>query len=92
MATANFNINAENGWTAVTAAGVDFIRIRTNTPRHAFFVTTSPTLPAASVIGYKVLGEEFFVDVPVSDNFYVRFEPNLPQDTRVDVFYILTTP
>lgn len=46
MATANFNLDAEDGWTAVTAAGVDFIRIRSNTNNHAFFVTSAASPPA----------------------------------------------
>ncbi len=90
MATANFNINAEDGWTAVTAAAVDFIKIRSNTPGHAFYVTTGSSTPANTVIGYKIQGEEFWCDVPVADNFYVRVLENLPQNTRFDVFYVLT--
>lgn len=88
MATANFFIDAEDGWTAVTSAGVDFIRIRSNTPKHAFFVTTGSSTPAATVTGYKVTCEDFWVDVPVTDNFYVRVAENLPQETRFDVFSV----
>lgn len=90
MATANFFINAEDGWTAVTSAGVDFIQIRSNTPNHAFFITTSPSAPASSVVGYKVTCESFWCDVPVADNFYVRLAENLPQNTRIDVFFVST--
>lgn len=93
MATANFSIDAEDGWVAVTSAGVDFIRIRSNTPKHAFFVTTDASTPASTVIGYKQQCDDgFWCDVPVTDNFYVRVAENLPQDTRIDVFYVLTTP
>jgi hypothetical protein len=92
MATANFSIDAEDGWTAVTSAGVDFIKIRSNTNKHAFFVTTNPTTPASTVIGYKVTCEDFWCDVPVADNFYVRVMENLPQETRFDVFFVATTP
>ena len=88
MATANFFIDAEDGWTAVTSASVSFIRIRSNTPKHAFFVTTGQSTPASTVIGYKVTCEDFMVDVPVSDNFYVRVAENLPQETRFDVFSV----
>jgi hypothetical protein len=92
MATANFFIDAEDGWVAVTSAGVDFIRIRSNTPKHAFFVTTGVSLPAASVIGFKTICDEFWCNVPVGDNFYVRTQENLPQETRIDVFYVPTGP
>lgn len=92
MATANFFIDAEDGWTAVTAAGVDFIRIRSNTPNHAFYVTTGSETPASTVIGYKVHCDDFWCDVPVTENFYVRTIENLPQETRFDVFYVATTP
>lgn len=90
MATANFNINAEDGWTAVTAAAASFIRIRSNTPNHAFFVTTGSTPPAATVIGYKVQCDDFWCDVavPTGELYYVRASENLPQNTRFDVFYI----
>lgn len=92
MATANFSIDAEDGWTEVTSAGVDFIRIRSNTPSHAFYVTTGSSTPATTVIGYKVQCDDFWCDVPVTDNFYVRVIENLPQETRFDVFYVATTP
>ncbi len=206
MATANFSINAEDGWVAVTSAATDFIHIRSNTPNHAFFVTSAATLPAnantpavaatgvitfggqpiadetvtvgtdvfvfkaaaagalevtiggtaaitrdnltakinsnstvvtalssgstlinltavtagtagnsivlteaatnvtvsgagtlaggaaaiIAVIGYKVQCEEgFWVNVTNSDNYYVRIQENVPQNTRIDVFYVL---
>lgn len=92
MATANFFIDAEDGWTAVTSDGVDFIRIRSNTPKHAFYVTTGDTTPAATVIGYKVQCDDFWCDVPVAENFYVRTIENLPQETRFDVFFVTTSP
>lgn len=91
MATANFSIDAEDGWVAVTSAGTNFVRIRSNTPNHAFFVTSAASLPAATVTGYKVqCAEGFWVDVPNTDNYYVRIPENLPQETRIDVFFILT--
>ncbi len=88
MATANFFIDAEDGWTAVTAADVGFIRIRSNTPKHAFFVTTSATAPASTVIGYKVQCDEFWADIrnAAGDFYWVRVAENLPQETRFDVF------
>jgi hypothetical protein len=93
MATANFFIDAEDGWTQVTSGDVDFIRIRSNTPKHAFFVTTGSTTPASSVIGYKVICDDFWVDVPTTTGefYYVRLMENIPQETRIDVFYIATT-
>ncbi len=51
MATANFSINAEDGWVAVTAAATNFIRIRSNTPNHAFFVASAAALPANTTSG-----------------------------------------
>lgn len=95
MATANFDVKTVGAggiWFAVTSAGVDFIRIRSNTPGHAFFVTNGSSTPSASVIGYKVDCDDFWVDVPVADNFYVRTPTNVPPDTRIDVFYLPTTP
>lgn len=90
MATANFDIDAEDGWVAVTSGGVDFIRITSNTPKHAFFVTNDSSTPAATVIGYKVHCDDFWCDVPVTGNFYVRVPGNVPQNTRIDVFYVAT--
>lgn len=92
MTTANFDLDAEDGWVAVTSAGVDFIRIRSNTPNHAFFITTGSSTPANTVIGFKQHCDEFWCDVPVTDNFYIRLAENVPQPTRIDVFYVLTTP
>lgn len=94
MATANFNphtLGVGGNWFAVTSAGVDFIRIRSNTNNHPFFVTTGSSLPAQSVVGYKVSDcDEFWVDVPVADNFYVRCPTNIPPNSRIDVFYVLS--
>jgi len=90
MATANFSIDAEDGWTEVTSASTSFVKIRSNSPSHAFFVTTGSSTPAASVVGYKVQCEEFWCDVTVADNYYVRVAENLPQETRFDVFFVLT--
>lgn len=89
MATANFNIDAEDGWTQVVPAAAAFVKIRSNTPKHAFYVTTSATAPAADVIGYKVHCEDFWVDVSSTDPYWVRVIENLPQETRFDVFYLL---
>ena len=89
MATANFDIAAADGWVAVTAAAVDFIRIRSNTPNHAIFISTGSTAPASTVVGYKIIGDDdFWCNVPVADNFYVRTAENLPHKTRVDVFSV----
>lgn len=88
MATANFNINAEDGWVSVTPASTTTVKIRSNTPRHAFFVTTSATTPDADEIGYKVHCSEFWVDVTSSEAYFVRVAENLPQETRFDVFYL----
>lgn len=92
MATANFDIDAEDGWVAVTSGGAAFIKIRSNTPNHPFFVTTGSSAPAASVIGFKVHCEEFWCDVSTTENYYVRTLENLPQNSRIDVFYIAPTP
>jgi len=91
MATANFEIKAEDGWTAVTSADNSFIRIRSNTPNHAFFVTTGSSLPAATVIGYKVQCKEFWCNVAAGTGvrYYVRTAEGRPTPTnRIDVFTI----
>lgn len=87
MATANFNINAEDGWVAVTSAGVNFIAINTNSG-HPFYVTDSATPPAGSKRGYKVCHGEFKCDTPIANLVYVKMIENVPQDTIVDVFYL----
>jgi hypothetical protein len=88
MATANFNLDAEDGWTVVTSGGAAFIRIRQNVKSHPFFVTSSGSAPAATVIGYKVECEDFWVDVETDEEYYVRVEGNVPQNYRIDVFTI----
>ncbi len=88
MATANIDLDAEDGWVAVVTGGCDFVRIRSNTPGHAFFVTNAGSTPAATVIGYKVQCDDFWCDVPINDNVYVRTAENVPQQTRIDVFYV----
>lgn len=88
MATANFNIKPADGWVEITTAGVSFIKVRSNTPRHAFFITDSVSAPASTVIGYKVDCEEFCCDAPVSGKFYVRCHDNQPQNVRIDVFTV----
>jgi len=88
MATANLYIDAEDGWVQVAEGPVAYIRIRSNTPSHPFFVTTGNTTPASTVVGYKVTCADFCVDVEVAENYYVRTAENLPQETRFDVFFI----
>lgn len=92
MATANFNINAEDGWIEVVGVGSDFVRISSNTSRHAIFVTDGTTTPAASVIGYKIICDEFWCNTTNPNKYYVRVASNVPQETLVDVFYIATAP
>jgi hypothetical protein len=90
MATANFSIKAEDGWVAVTSADNSFIRIRSNTPNHAFFVTSGTSAPADTVIGYKVICHEFWCNVAAGANvrYYVRTLENRPAQNRIDVFTI----
>lgn len=90
MATANFLIAPEDGWIAVTSAGVDYIRIRSNTTNQPFFITTDSTPPAASVQGYKVDCGEICIDSPVADNFYVRAGDTVAGKSRFDVFFVAT--
>lgn len=90
MATANFSITPADGWVAVTSAGTNYFRVRSNTPNHAFFVTSAASTPAATVVGYKVHCHDFKVNVANSQNYYVRVVQELPEATRIDVFYILT--
>lgn len=87
MATANFNIQPDDGWVAVTSAGVNFIKIRQYPKTQPFYVTTGSSTPAATVRGYRVDCEEFWCDVTVTDNFYVRaVSPKPDLDLRIDVF------
>lgn len=91
MATANFNIQPQDGWVEITSAGVDFIRIHQYPETQPFYVTTGSSTPAATVRGYRVDYAEFWCNVPVADKFYVRTtnpKPDLP--LRIDVFYVLT--
>ena len=89
MATANFNIQPDDGWVAVTSAGVDFIMIRQYPSSQPFYVTTDTSTPANTVRGFRVDREHFWCDVPVSQNFYVRAENFKPDiDLRIDVFYV----
>ena len=91
MATANFNIQPDDGWVAVTAAGVNFIKIRQYPKSQPFYITTGSSTPALTVRGYLVDCEEFWVNVPVADNYYVRAVSAKPdQDLRIDVFSVLT--
>ncbi len=90
MATANFNIAPGDGWTAVTSADNSFIRIRSSSPKHAFYVTTGSSLPAATVIGYKVQCEDFWCNVAAGTGvrYYVRTVEGLPPATTISVFTI----
>lgn len=93
MATANFNIQPNDGWVEVTSAGVDFIRIRQYPKSQPFYVTTGSSTPALTVRGYRVDCEEFWCDIRVADKFYVRAENFKPDtDLRIDVFFVATTP
>lgn len=93
MATANFYIQPDDGWVAVTSAGVDFIMIRQYPNSQPFYVTTGTTTPANTVKGFRVDCEQFWCDTPVAQNFYVRTENFKPDtDLRIDVFYLPTTP
>lgn len=88
--TANFSIDPEDGWTAVTAAAVDFIKIRSTTG-HGFYVTCADSPPAATVVGFKHQCEEpFWVDTPVETGFlyYVRTVENMPRGSAISVFAI----
>lgn len=91
-ATANFNIQPQDGWVAITAAGVDFIKVRQYPRSQPFYITSNATPPASTVRGYLVdCEEEFLVNVPIATNFYVRAvnaKPDLA--LRIDVFYELT--
>lgn len=92
MATANFTLAPGAGWTAVTPALARFVKIRTNTPKHAIFVTSATSTPAATVTGYKVNCEDHFcvnVTAATGEIYYVRTAESQPGTTRVDVFYIL---
>lgn len=56
MATANYFIDAEDGWVAVTSGSTGFVAIRSNSPNHPFFVadgssapTTTPTAATGTI-------------------------------------------
>ncbi len=93
MATANFNIQPNDGWVKVAEA-VDFIRISQYPRSQPFYVTTNGSTPAITVKGFRVdCEDDFYVDVPITDSVYVRAENFKPDiDLRIDVFYIATTP
>ena len=90
MATANFNIKQDDGWVAVTSADNSFIRIRSNTPQSEVYVTTGTSTPALSVIGYKIIHKDFWVNVAAGTGvkYYVRTVNQTPGGTRIDVFTI----
>jgi hypothetical protein len=92
MATANFTIKPEQGWVAVTTAGVSFLRIRSSTHNHPFYVTSGSSAPAATVLGFKVDCNDFWVDVPTTDIFYVRTTQNQPTGNTISVFSLPTAP
>lgn len=89
--TANFiSIDPEDGWVAVTAAAVSFIKIRSSTG-HGFYVTCANSAPAASVVGFKhQCKEPFWVDTPVPTGYlyYVRTFENQPHGNTISVFSI----
>lgn len=89
--TANFtSIDPEDGWVAVTAAAVSFIKIRSST-NHGFYVTCANSAPAASVVGFKHQCEEpFWCDtaVPTGYLYYVRTVESNPGRTTISVFSI----
>lgn len=95
MAVTQFQINPSDGWVAVTSAGTDFVRIRSSTPGHAFYVTSAGSLPAATAVGYKVGpsdDDDFWVNVPNADNYYVKTIDEQPQGNKITVFSIPSTP
>lgn len=89
--TANYtSIDPEDGWVAVTAAAVSFIKIRSSTG-HGFYVTCANSAPAATVVGFKHQDDEpFFVDTPVPTGYlyYVRTVTNQPKGNVISVFSI----
>lgn len=88
MATEIFNIRPEDGWVEVTSAGTDFVKIRSTTKRHAFFVTSGSLLPAATDPGFKVDCHDFCVNVANPDNYYVRTANEQPGYSVISVFSI----
>lgn len=87
MATANFNIKPEDGWTLVVTGATSQLHIRSVPDGQDFFVTNSASLPAATVVGFKAEGGEFTSVTPTTDNVYVRIAPTSRQNIRVDVYY-----
>lgn len=93
MATANFNIQPEDGWVAVTAADVKFIKIAQYPRTQPFYVTLAASPPAKTVRGYLVdKCEDFWVDVPSgTERYYVRTTNSKPDiDLRIDVLTVAT--
>lgn len=89
MATENFQIRPEDGWVAVTSAGVDYIKIRTSSVKHPFYVTSGADAPAATVLGYKVgCSGEFKVNVATAELYYVRTIDEQPEGNTISVFSI----
>ena len=90
MATANFNIQPNDGWVAVTPGAVNYVLIKQYPVSHPIYVTSAASPPASTVRGYRVAdGAAFVMNVPTTDIFYVRTENFKPDvDLRVDVFYI----
>lgn len=90
--TANYaSIDPEDGWVAVTAAAVSFIKIRSSTG-HGFYVTCANSAPAATVVGFKHQNcdEPFWCDtaVPTGYLYYVRTVENQPKGNTISVFSI----
>lgn len=95
MAVEVFDIRPEDGWTAVTSGNIAFIKIRSNSPKHPFYVTADSSLPAATDPGYKVdcYMDEFWVDVAATGlTYYVRTTEATPAGSRISVFSIAATP
>ena len=94
MAVEVFDITPEDGWVAITDAGVDYIRIRSNTMKHGFYITSGAAPPAATDPGYRIDCEtgDFYMDVPTAELFYARTVPSLPGKTTISVFSLAITP
>lgn len=91
MATAHFDIQPEDGWVKVADGSVDFIAIKQFPTNQVFYVTTGSSTPAANTVGFRVDCEQFWADVTIADNFYVRTDrPVQGEGTRIFVFTVPT--
>lgn len=91
MAVEVFDIRPEDGWTAVTTGDKSFVKIRSNSPKHAFYVTADSSPPSDTDPGYKVdcYTGEFWVDVDSSGLvYYVRTTESTAAGARISVFSI----